>query len=126
MASAGLPEAIDWDIVQQELWQVRPAKLKTELLKHQSVFTKEQIDSFVPEEIAHHVLTLRKLLNQPKPLATFVKNFNPVPFLHTADYTIAMSFKAKPPTRRDSSVNPDADAAISSEEEDPFYSPAPI
>ena len=81
MASADAPKpdlVVDWASVKAQLRLERPAKLRSELQRAQTVFDEDQIKDMSVEELIYHVLTLRKTVNQAGTVTSLVKDFKPV------------------------------------------------
>src|SRR5687768_5893274 len=78
--------SIDWEAIQTQLWQERPAKHRTELSKAQDVWTSEQVKLMGHEEVAFHVLNLRKTQGKPSAVSGLVHGFVPTVFVPNPAY----------------------------------------
>ena len=77
---------LDWREVQAQLWLERSVKLRAELTRAQDVFSADQVKVMTAEEVAHHVLTLRKTLKIPTTVTKLVTDFVPVTFVPDPTY----------------------------------------
>ena len=83
--------SVDWQEVQTQLWLERPTKLRAEFTRGQDVFTADQIKTMNNEELAHHVLNLRKAQGKTTPVTCLVHGFEPVPFTPNPSYASTLA-----------------------------------